>query len=631
MCRKYKILFLTMLLIITTLAGCGRKEVQNNLIKEGTTINFYAWTEEQDALEIKAERLESITNENINLKIQEYGILPSNVNIQSITKLDEETKLLQIDYTSNFSQYLNSLDASQEYLTITTIVNTYLDAYAYDQVKLTCNNEPVKTNNNDYSEFVKFTSDLKNPHYVKEEIIEEPEIVDEFAKITTLFDTIDNTYEGSNLLISPIAIQAELSILDDAAVNDTKDIIDTYIGDQKLIKDNYASLLIDPNLKLYNAIFYHKGGTDSKQMTVEFGKELEKYQTEVFNSNMNLRDTSLATVNNWVAAKTKNDIPKFLTTIPNTTQLYLININKFDLKFNNPVYNLEFETDEDDTKLVKMMEFSGEKFYYETESATGIGMDVNNARYKLVCIMPNNSRFDLSSINLTEFMQTETTFDKNCYIPIISINNVAKLNKPLSTLELTPIFTEKADFSAMFDSVKGTFGVSEIAQINYFNFNSSYNTDASVNLVSDSENDVIETTEEAVEEVIEENTEETTTESTESEESTETTEETSESEDTETSSDTNEEVAEETTETPVEEVSDENKENTDDTLVEESTDESVSINNEEKIATEENSANLENNTELVDIANSYVLSQKFYYMIIDNKTDSIIFLGKYSR
>lgn len=585
MCKKYKILFLTTLLAILSLVGCARKDAKNDIIKEGTTINFYAWTENEDALEIKAERLETITNENINLKIQEYGILPSNVNIQSVTKVDEETKLLQIDYTANFSQYLSSLDASQEYLTVTTIVNTYLDAYAYNQVKLTCNNEPIKTSNKDYSEFVSFTNDLKNPHYVVEEVVEEePEIVDEYAKMTALFDTIDNTYEGSNLLISPISIQTELSILDDAAVNETKDILETYLEDQKSIKDSYASLLVDPNLKLYNAIFYHKGGTDSKEMTVEFGKELEKYQTEVFSSNMNLRDTSLATVNNWVAAKTKNDIPKFLTTIPNTTQLYLVNINKFDLKFNNPVYNLEFETDEDDTKLVKMMEFSGEKSYYETEAATGIGMDVNNARYKVICIMPNNARFDLSSINLTEFISTETIIDKNCYIPIISINNVAKLNKPLSTLELTPIFTEKADFSAMFDKVTNTFGVSEIAQINYFNFNSSYNTDDSLNLISDSETENIEATE---------------------------------SNDTEIKEEVKVENKEEIKEPePSEEVVKE---------------ESVSVDNEEKIATEEDTNKLENNTELVDVANSYVLSQKFYYMIIDNKTESVIFLGKYSR
>ena len=82
---------------------------------------------------------------------------------------------------------------------------------------------------------------------------------------------------------------------------------------------------------------------------------------------------------------------------------------------------------------------------------------------------------------------------KNCYIPIISINNTTKLKKPLSSLELAPIFTEKSDFSAMFDNVIKSFGVTEIAQINYFNFNSSYNTDDSVNLVSNSENNNQET------------------------------------------------------------------------------------------------------------------------------------------
>lgn len=626
--KKCNFLLLAMLLIITTLVGCGRKTEKVDIIKEGTTITFYAWSENKDAIEMKAEKVEMITNDNINKKIQEYSILPSNVNIQSVEKLDPEVKLLQIDYTSNFSQYISSLDQSEEYLTVTTIVNTFLDAYGYDKVKLTCNGEAFKTENRDYSEFIEFTKDLKNPYYVEEVVEEpEPEIIDEYAKMTTLFDAIDNTYEGTNLLISPISIFTELSILDDAAVNETKDLIDGYLGNQRDIKNNYESLLIDPNLKLYNAIFYHKGGTDSKEITVEFAKELEKYQTEIFNSNMNLRDTSLATVNNWVSAKTKNDIPKFLTTISKDTQLYLININKFDLKFNSSVYNLEFETDEDSTKLVKMIEFTGDKFYYETEAATGIGMDVNNARYKLVCIMPNNSRSKLSSINLTEFMETESTINKNCYIPIISINNTTKLNKPLSSLELAPIFTEKSDFSAMFDNVTKSFGVTEIAQINYFNFNSSYNTDDSVNLVSNSENNNQETESTSdLEEVITEQTSDESNEEGNTETETTETEESNENKE----KDNSENVEE----TQLSEESNENKEAEDETIeekTEENTDASISDDNAEKIATNEEKVELENNTELVDIANSYILSQKFYYMIIDNKTNAVIFLGKYSR
>lgn len=494
--NKFKIL-ITFSLFVLLLSGCGRKETLNNVISDKTELSVYSIAEDKTKIVKNEIKVDKITNDEINTQLHNSGVLKDDINAEKVFKKNNDSKLLQINYSNNFVEYIKSLSKEDEYLTITCIANTYLEAYDYDQVVITNNGESFKSNNIDYSKYIKFNDDLKNPYLDKEksETTKEENVKNEYLQVEKLFDTINENYTENDLLISPISTYGTLNILYSGSKGETKALLKKYIDDTDKIQKDYSTLVQNTDFDLSNALFYHKGGTDNKTCNSTFAKNVENYKTEIYSTNMNLQNTSLETFNKWVSGKTKNKITNFMTAVSNTTQLYPISINQFDILFNSYPVQSTFTTSDDQTLTKTFINLQGDKTIFDDDNITVVSSNINNNNYKLVCIMPNKTT-KLSDINLSNIITKSEKTDKEIYIPIINNISNLKLQKSLSS-DLNLIFTNNADFSNMFDNTTSSFGVSEIGQINLLTIDSQYklateNVESIENTENSTENNINE-------------------------------------------------------------------------------------------------------------------------------------------
>lgn len=588
--NKIKNSFIFLLCITMLLTGCGRKDLVNTVIKDGTEVNIYSWTENKKTFEIKKCTVEKITPTTITEQIQKLSILPTNVLLEKVFIEDKEIKTLNLYFSANLNQYLNSLDEEMEYLTVTAITNTFLKSYEYDNLLIFAGEESFTTEYRDFSKPLKIVEKMENPFYKEpepEEEEKEPEIINEFLEVSTLFEIIQDTYKG-NAVFSPIATNGLLSMVADGASDETKTLITDYILDIDTFKENYKKIINNSDFKMNNVFIHHKGGSNVKECTKEFAKSLETYKAEILYCNMNLQKTALSTFNTWMANKTNNQIPQYLVGIPKNTQVYICNVNKLNIQTSNNVVEKDFIRLEN-TEKVNMLEFTNGLNFYSLDGNTGFSTTLNNNKFTLLCILPADNT-KLPDINISKLLTTKTEITYPCYMPIIDELTNNKLSKPLIEYKFKDLFNENAKLDKMFNFPVEN-GITELGQINILNITSQFFVKP-------------EPEPTPTPEVSEENTDVSIDE---------------ESENTDTDTDTTTEDTSDNTEGEIvaaktgEVTTTETVENTSET--------------ETDISTEQPTEELPNNNENSE---EYVLNKPFYYLIIDNETNEVIFIGKYN-
>lgn len=613
--KKIKFSFIFLLCITMLLTGCGRKDLLNTVIKDGTEVHIYSWTENKKTFELKKCTVEKITPTTINEQIQKLGILPTNVLLEKVFIEDKDTKTLSLYFSENFNQYVNSLDEEMEYLTVTAITNTFLKSYEYDNLLIFAGEESFVTKYRDFSKPLTIVSKMENPFYKEPEPEEEkePEIINEFLEVSTLFEIIQNSYKG-NAVFSPIATNGLLSMVADGASDETKTLITDYLLDVDTFKKNYEAIIKDSDFKMNNVFIHHKGGANVKECTKEFAKLLETYRVEILYCNMNLQKTALSTFNTWMASKTNNEISQYLVGIPKNTQVYICNVNKLNVQTSNNVVKKEFNH-LDSTETVDMLEFTNGLNFYALDETTAFSTTLNNNKFTLLCILPKDN-VKLPEINISKLLTTKTEINYPCYMPIINEIANNKLSNPLIEYKFADLFNANAKLDKMFNFPVEN-GITELGQINMLNITSQFFVEIEPETPETPE--VPETTEPS-EELPEENINNTD----------ETSEETSDEES----------VEEETEESKeIDKNSEETNDSSEDDIVAAKTGDTEGTSTTEEISVE-TSAEIETPTQEIEIteelpdnsniSEEYVLNKPFYYLIIDNETNEIIFIGKYN-
>ncbi len=101
-------------------------------------ISVYAPNENADAFVESKVKVSAINESEIDRVLTEQNVLSSDVVINSINQTTVDGKeTVEADFNQAFSSRLSSMGSSGEYYILGSVVNTLLDAYDCDQVKIT--------------------------------------------------------------------------------------------------------------------------------------------------------------------------------------------------------------------------------------------------------------------------------------------------------------------------------------------------------------------------------------------------------------------------------------------------------------------------------------------------------------
>lgn len=126
---------------------------ENTVSNEDKSVEINAYVSNDDATAFVAEsvKIDELTPENIVNALVQKSVLSSDVRV---LKCEEQTvdgvKSLDVDFNEAFGAYVCSKGTTGEYYTIGSIVNTFLDTYGCEKVKITVEGNTLETGHAEY-------------------------------------------------------------------------------------------------------------------------------------------------------------------------------------------------------------------------------------------------------------------------------------------------------------------------------------------------------------------------------------------------------------------------------------------------------------------------------------------------
>lgn len=114
-------------------------------------IKVYFANEDATGFSEESITLETLSEEKVLEALIEKGVMAADIKVKSLTQSEKDgEKVLDLDFSSDFEMYINSLGTTGEYMTIGSICNTYLDAYGCKKIKITVDGESLTTGHAEY-------------------------------------------------------------------------------------------------------------------------------------------------------------------------------------------------------------------------------------------------------------------------------------------------------------------------------------------------------------------------------------------------------------------------------------------------------------------------------------------------
>ena len=115
-----------------------KKEDQTVQEDKSAEITIYTSNDDATAFVAESVKIDELTPENIVNALVQKSVLSSDVRV---LKYEEQTadgvKSLDVDFNEAFGAYVCSMGTTGEYYTIGSVVNTFLDAYGCEKIKIT--------------------------------------------------------------------------------------------------------------------------------------------------------------------------------------------------------------------------------------------------------------------------------------------------------------------------------------------------------------------------------------------------------------------------------------------------------------------------------------------------------------
>lgn len=114
-------------------------------------ITIYTSNDDATAFVSESVKLDELTPENIMNALIQKSVLSSDV---QVLKCDKQTvdgvESLNVDFNEAFGTYVCSMGTTGEYYTIGSVVNTFLDAFGCEQIKLTVEGNTLESGHAEY-------------------------------------------------------------------------------------------------------------------------------------------------------------------------------------------------------------------------------------------------------------------------------------------------------------------------------------------------------------------------------------------------------------------------------------------------------------------------------------------------
>lgn len=129
------------------------EQSEDTVSNEDKSVEIQLYVSNDDATEFVSEsvKIDELTPENIVNALVQKSVLPSDI---QVLKCDKQTidgvESLDVDFDEAFGAYVCSMGTTGEYYTIGSIVNTFLDAFDCEQIKITVEGNTLETGHAEY-------------------------------------------------------------------------------------------------------------------------------------------------------------------------------------------------------------------------------------------------------------------------------------------------------------------------------------------------------------------------------------------------------------------------------------------------------------------------------------------------
>ncbi len=156
---------------------------------QGITIRIYHSDEAAEHICVNTALTEKITPEILLLNLSSYGMIPEDVKVESFSAEKGETRRLTLDLSPDFSDYLNSMGTSGEYLVMGSLVNTFLDAYNASAVKVTAGGAVIETGHQIYDGWLEQYDYVKASYSVSDGLLQKDKVNFCYPQLQNCTDT----------------------------------------------------------------------------------------------------------------------------------------------------------------------------------------------------------------------------------------------------------------------------------------------------------------------------------------------------------------------------------------------------------------------------------------------------------
>ena len=293
------------------------------------------------------------------------------------------------------------------------------------------------------------------------------------AFVIDLFKELEKTEKG-NLFFSPLSVQYALSMTlngsKDETFNSIKEVLTVSDLNEHEINETFKSLTefllnVDEKvlLSIANSIWY-----EQKLSAAESFKKAMQVYYDAEISALDFRSSqSVNTINNWVETKTNGLIDKLINEIPDDAVMYLVNAIYYKALWRYPfdptnTQKAPFYMEVGNEHEALMMHSEEMKVgYFLNDISHVIDIPYGNGQYSMMVLLPVEGK---KTDDITEILDKNSfvnwnnsiqPIDAELFMPKFKIEYKALLNEALSEMGMEIAFTDRADFTRLFEENYG--------------------------------------------------------------------------------------------------------------------------------------------------------------------------------
>lgn len=130
--------------------GQNQNEVQTP--KKAQKLKVY-YADENAEMQMKQVEITELTSGNVWTELQKANPVLAEVRVIEC-EVNEEEKRIDLNLSSEFGEYLMETGTAGETCAVTAVVNTYLDAFTCEEIKILDNGETLVSNHTEYEDYL---------------------------------------------------------------------------------------------------------------------------------------------------------------------------------------------------------------------------------------------------------------------------------------------------------------------------------------------------------------------------------------------------------------------------------------------------------------------------------------------